>query len=93
MKFPYSKSVFIFCAPIAGALLVYELIVGLDPGRIGGSLSKMFVVPLVMLPFTLIFDAIAAWRGRGGRLESADQCLQFQPQQESGQRDPKLSDS
>lgn len=64
MRFNYTKSFMLFAACGAAALLIYELIAGLDPGRSGGSLGRLIVMPLIALPFTLLADFVAAYRER-----------------------------
>lgn len=66
MRFNYTKSFMLIAVCGAAFLLAYELIAGLDPGRSGGSLGRLIVMPILALPFTLLADAVAAYRERHG---------------------------
>lgn len=60
MNWNYTKTFLIVTVAGCVALLLVELVVGLDPGRTGGSLGRLIVMPLLALP-VLVFLDVRAW--------------------------------
>lgn len=67
MKFNYTKTFLIITACGAACLLAVELILGLDPGRTGGSLGKLIVGSLIGSPLMAVADLVSWLRERGRR--------------------------
>lgn len=60
MRWNFTKTFLIVTVAGCMALLLVELVMGLDPGRTGGSLGRIVVMLLLGLPVLVILD-VRSW--------------------------------